>query len=76
MLIRDARLVALTGAVAGPVDVRLEGGRVTEVGPSLPTRDGEDSHDAGGRWLMPGLWDQHVHLGQWTLASAATAPPR
>ena len=35
MLIRDARLVALTGAVAGPVDVRIEAGRVVEVGPGL-----------------------------------------
>ena len=74
MLIRDARLVALDGPgaeqVPGPVDVRLEGGRVTEVGPSLPTRADEESYDAAGRWLMPGLWDQHVHLGQWTLASA------
>ena len=26
-------------------------------------------HDAEGRWLVPGLWDQHVHLGQWTMAS-------
>ena len=70
MLIRDARLVALTDVTPGPVDVRIEDGRVTEVGPSLAARAGETSYDAGGRWLMPGLWDQHVHLGQWTLASA------
>lgn len=25
--------------------------------------------DGGGRWIVPGLWDQHVHLGQLTLAS-------
>ena len=68
MLIRNARLVAVTEPVPGPVDVRLEGGRVVEVGAGLEPRGG--SYDAGGRWLMPGLWDQHVHLGQWTLASA------
>ena len=77
MLIRDARLVALTDAVDAMVDVRAEDGVVTEVGPSLPTRSGETSYDAAGRWLMPGLWDQHVHLGQWTLASALErADPR
>jgi predicted amidohydrolase YtcJ len=70
MLIRDARLVALTDVSSGPVGVRIEDGRVTEVGPSLAARAGEASYDAGGHWLMPGLWDQHVHLGQWTLASA------
>jgi predicted amidohydrolase YtcJ len=69
MLIRNAHLVGVTEAVPGPVDVRLAGGRVVEVGPSLAAGD-ETSYDAGGRWLMPGLWDQHVHLGQWTLASA------
>ena len=70
MLIRDARLVAVTEAVPGPVDVRIEAGRVVEVGPGLTAGAEEASYDAGGRWLAPGLWDQHVHLGQWTLASA------
>ena len=70
MLIRDARLVAVTEAVPGPVDVRIEAGRVVEVGPGLTAGTEEASYDAGGRWLAPGLWDQHVHLGQWTLASA------
>ncbi len=70
MLIRDARLVALTDATPARVDVRLVGGRVVEVGPALASGAGETSYDAGGGWLMPGLWDQHVHLGQWTLASA------
>jgi predicted amidohydrolase YtcJ len=72
MLIRNARLVAVTEAVPGPVDVRVRDGRVVEVGADLPHQagDGSEAYDAGGRWLMPGLWDQHVHLGQWTLASA------
>ena len=42
-------------------------GRSSEVGPALPARGPEV--DADGRWLVPGLWDQHVHLGQWTLAT-------
>jgi predicted amidohydrolase YtcJ len=68
VLIRNARLVALTEDVPGTVDVRLRDGRVVEVGASLAD-DGE-ALDAGGRWLMPGLWDQHVHMAQWTLSSA------
>jgi hypothetical protein len=70
MLIRNARLVALTDAVPGLVDVRVEDGRVVEVGPGLALGAGETSYDAGRGWLMPGLWDQHVHLAQWTLSSA------
>jgi predicted amidohydrolase YtcJ len=39
------------------------------VGPGLDRPAGLDEHDAEGRWLLPGLWDQHVHLGQWTVTS-------
>ncbi len=78
LLIRDAHLVPLEPAPAaapaapgpaggGPVDVLVEDGRVTEVGPRLHRPDGVEEVAAEGRWLMPGLWDQHTHLGQWTL---------
>lgn len=30
---------------------------------------GDDAVDLDGRWLQPGLWDSHVHFGQWTLLS-------
>lgn len=71
LLIRDARLVAVSEpAPDQPVDVLVEDGRVTEVGPHLTAPEGAEVHDAGGRWLAPGLWDHHVHLAQWTLASA------
>ena len=74
LLLRDVRLVALTepgpGDGLGPVDVRVRDGRVVEVAAGLSAGGGEGTYDAGGAWLMPGLWDQHVHLAQWTLASA------
>ncbi|CAI9411734.1 amidohydrolase [Nocardioides sp. T2.26MG-1] len=72
LLIRNARLVpvGVTDAVPdAPVDVAVEHGVVTEVRPGADRPDGAEVIDAGGRWLVPGLWDQHVHLGQWTLAS-------
>ncbi|HSK31874.1 MAG TPA: amidohydrolase family protein, partial [Propionicimonas sp.] len=66
MLLREVRLVPVDRpAPSGPVDVRLEGDRVVEVGESLPVLPGEESSECGGRWLIPGLWDAHVHLGQW-----------
>ncbi len=74
-LIRNARLVPLRAgeqAPGRPVDVVVEDGNVTAVGPGLQPPaglDGSDVIDAAGRWLIPGLWDQHVHLAQWTLAS-------
>jgi predicted amidohydrolase YtcJ len=72
LLISDVRRVALAHGPAGdaePVDVLIEDGSVTQVGRGLDRGAGETV--AGeGRWLIPGLWDQHVHLGQWTLTSS------
>ena len=71
-LLRRARLVPLDVPARGagaPCDVLVEDGRVSKVGHGLALPRGAAEHDVDGRWLMPGLWDQHVHLGQWTLAS-------
>src|SRR6478609_7257502 len=71
-LVRGARIVPVgVDAVApsGPVDVLVRDGRVVEVGAGLTRPQGAEEYAADGRWLIPGLWDQHVHLGQWTLAS-------
>lgn len=68
MLIRGARLVPIRpGEVAPtqPVDVLVRDGVVTQVRPKIHVQD--EVVEADGRWLMPGLWDQHVHLGQWTV---------
>ncbi|MCH1864932.1 amidohydrolase [Nocardioides sp. CFH 31398] len=84
MLLRDVRLVPLAarrsgrwgGAVppapvpAEPVDVLVRDGLVVDVGPGLRPGVLAPTIDAAGRWLVPGLWDQHVHLGQWTVTAA------
>ena len=72
LLIRDARLVRVLerdAAPDDPVDVLMHGGRVVGVGVGIDRPAGVEEIAAAGRWLIPGLWDQHVHLGQWTLAS-------
>lgn len=45
-----------------PVDVRLAGGRVVELGAGLARRAGEECLDARGGALLPGLHDHHLHL--------------
>ena len=70
-VLRNARLVEL-GTGPGhdaPVDVRVHEGRVAEIGRGLESEPWIREYDAAGRWLIPGLWDQHVHLGQWTVSS-------
>lgn len=66
MLLRNVQLVPLAGPVPRePVDVRIAGPVVGAVGVPLSPLPGEEVLDADGRWLIPGLWDAHVHLGQW-----------
>ncbi len=72
LLIRRARLVPIGPAASPPrypVDVLVEDGLVTTVAAHLDPRTGVEEVDADGRWCAPGLWDQHVHFTQWTLAS-------
>ncbi len=62
------------------LDVRVADGVVAEVGPHLRPDPGEPVLAAAGRWVVPGLWDHHVHLGQlgvmrsWFDTSAARTP--
>src|SRR5690606_10320703 len=32
-------------------------------------RDGDEDVDLDGRWVIPGLWDHHVHFGAWAMVS-------
>jgi predicted amidohydrolase YtcJ len=57
LLLRDAELDGRTRA-----DVRIAGGRVTEIAGSLTRRAGEAEHDCHGGALLPGLCDHHLHL--------------
>jgi predicted amidohydrolase YtcJ len=66
VLIRQVRLLDRPASA----DLRLDDGAITELGPSLPRRPGEEVLDAGGALAIPGLWDQHVHTGQLAQAHA------
>ena len=62
---RSPRIVVLTGARrAGsgePVELRIEDGVFTEVGATVDRTDATPT-DAGGRFVVPGFIDSHVHL--------------
>ncbi len=65
-VIRDARL----GPGAIPTDVLVADGRVAAIG-NLDDRSHErDELSAGGRFVLPGLWDHHVHFDQWAQVRA------
>jgi imidazolonepropionase-like amidohydrolase len=51
------------GSFTGPVDVSVRDGRIAGVGSGLrPGRD-QVRLDGGGLWLMPGVFDCHLHAG-------------
>ncbi|MBQ2990039.1 MAG: N-acetylglucosamine-6-phosphate deacetylase [Clostridia bacterium] len=43
-----------------PADVRLEGGKITEVG-ALEAAAGEEVRNAAGQYVLPGFVDIHIH---------------
>ncbi|GAA1670028.1 amidohydrolase family protein [Fodinicola feengrottensis] len=73
LALRRARLVSLTGSgsVGGLVDVLIADGRVRAIGTAAdlaPYVGKAETVDLDGRYVLPGLWDSHVHFGQWAVS--------
>ncbi len=65
LAITHASLIDMTAEVVKrDHTVLIEDGRIIRVGPSatLKPPSGARVLDATGQWLIPGLWDMHVHL--------------
>ncbi|NNC92413.1 MAG: dihydropyrimidinase [Acidimicrobiia bacterium] len=60
LVVRNGRLV--DAGLIRDGDIGIEAGRIAATGPDLA--DGVIELDAGGRFVMPGGVDSHVHLGQ------------
>ncbi|MER6943456.1 amidohydrolase family protein [Nonomuraea sp. NPDC000554] len=58
--------------VVGTADVRIEDGKIAEVGPGLPDVPGAEVIDASGMIVMPGFVDSHRHT--WQAGIRAVAP--
>lgn len=59
-----ARLIDCTGAEPQDgVTLVVEGDRIVEIGSGAPPASAEQVIDCGGRTIMPGLIDAHVHIG-------------
>ncbi|MBM3611561.1 MAG: amidohydrolase family protein [Alphaproteobacteria bacterium] len=62
ILITGARIVdVVAGAVWPAMSILIEDGRITSVAEGAVAAPGAQVIDAGGRWVMPGLIDAHVH---------------
>ncbi|MEN2741886.1 amidohydrolase [Microbacterium sp. X-17] len=62
IVLGDARLPRSSDLV----DVTVRDGRIASFAPAgAPGERGLERIPLDGRWLIPGLWDQHVHFTQW-----------
>jgi imidazolonepropionase-like amidohydrolase len=63
LVLRNAAVLDVAkGVLRSPCDVAIEGGRISYVGPLAPQQVVSDVIDVGGRTVMPGLIDLHVHV--------------
>ena len=62
LLIRGGRVIDPASGRDAALDVRITGGKVTEVAPGLAPKPGEAVVDAAGCWVTPGWIDLHVHF--------------
>jgi imidazolonepropionase-like amidohydrolase len=66
LAITHVTIINLTGAPPeADMTVVIEGGHIAAVGKSkrLQTPKGAQEVDATGKFLIPGLWDMHTHIG-------------
>ncbi len=60
IVLKGGRLLDPKSKTDAAMDVRLEGGKVVAIG--KVDEQGAEIVDAKGKWVVPGLFDMHVHL--------------
>ncbi|MBO6527971.1 amidohydrolase family protein [Erythrobacter sp.] len=70
VLLTNVTLVDIEeGTLSQGQSILIEGTRITAVGPEVSVSEEAERIDVEGRFLIPGLWDSHVHI-----FSSATEP--
>lgn len=66
LLIRDVTIIDCAGHAPRPaMSVLISGGRIAAIGPAARIKAHANAEilDGRGKYLIPGLWNMHVHLG-------------
>ena len=61
-VIKNGTLYTMDDAGVIQADLRVENGKITEIGAGLST-EGADVIDAAGKCVVPGFVDAHSHIG-------------
>ncbi|SDK71508.1 hypothetical protein SAMN05216282_11140 [Cryobacterium psychrotolerans] len=61
LLLRNGRLPGSDDVV----DIEIVDGVIRRIGYTDPGHASTHTVDLGERWVIPGLWDNHVHFSQW-----------
>jgi imidazolonepropionase-like amidohydrolase len=63
LVIENVTVIDATGAAPRPgMSVGIDKGLITEIKKSIKAPKGADIIDGTGKFLIPGLWDMHVHI--------------
>ena len=66
LVLRNVTLIDGTGAAAQPgVTLIITGNRITAVGRNVRIPPQAQVVDATGKFVIPGLWDMHIHIHRW-----------
>jgi hypothetical protein len=64
LIIQNVTVIDATGAPARPgMSVGIDQGQITEIKKSIHAPKGATVIDGSGKFLIPGLWDMHIHIG-------------
>jgi hypothetical protein len=64
LILKNVTVIDATGAPPQKnVSVAIAAGRISAIGKKIHTRKGDRVIPAKGKFLIPGLWDMHIHLG-------------
>lgn len=63
LVIQNVTVIDATGADALPgMSVRIENGQIAAIKKKIKVKKGAEKIDGTGKFLIPGLWDMHVHI--------------
>jgi hypothetical protein len=64
LVIENVTIIDTNGGPSRPgMSVGIDNGQISEIKKSIKAPKGADVIDGTGKFLIPGLWDMHVHIG-------------